>query len=126
MVFRVAMVISADSATAAMRASSNDACSGRDRPPGFGPLSKTHPHSELTLVGLLYHLALVEESWVEHRFAGFAGREPWSGADSDAEPDCEFSHAADREPDRLIDRYRLACQRSRQVLEDVALEDLSA
>ncbi len=34
-----------------------------------------HPPSALTLAGLLYHLALVEESWLEVRFSGLPERE---------------------------------------------------
>ena len=33
-------------------------------------LVEEHPPSELTLAGLLYHLSLVEEDWMEVRFAG--------------------------------------------------------
>ena len=30
-------------------------------------MNRSHPPSSLTLAGLLYHLALVEESWLEVR-----------------------------------------------------------
>ena len=33
-------------------------------------LAFRHAPSELTLAGLLYHLALVEEDWTEVRFSG--------------------------------------------------------
>ena len=33
-------------------------------------LAQTHASSELTLAGLLFHLSLVEENWMEVRFAG--------------------------------------------------------
>ena len=33
-------------------------------------LAQQHPPSQLTLAGLLYHLSLVEEDWMEVRFAG--------------------------------------------------------
>ncbi len=35
-------------------------------------LARPHPPSSLTLTGLLYHLALVEETWMVYRFAGQA------------------------------------------------------
>ena len=35
-----------------------------------------NPPSALTLAGLLYHLSLVEESWLEVRFSGLPEREP--------------------------------------------------
>jgi len=75
-----------------------------------------HPPSALTLAGLLYHLALVEETWMEVRFAGLPEREPWSSVDWDADPDWEFQAALTLEPDDLTARYREACERSRRVV----------
>jgi uncharacterized damage-inducible protein DinB len=75
-----------------------------------------HPPSELTLAGLLYHLALVEESWLEERFGGLPAREPWVGVDWDADPNWEFRTAEDLEPDQLRARYREAGERSRHVV----------
>lgn len=89
-------------------------------------LGRTHPPSELTLAGLLYHLTLVEESWVEVRFAGLPEREPWVGIDWEADPNWEFRTALELEPGQLRERYRQACERSREVLRDVALDHLSA
>jgi uncharacterized damage-inducible protein DinB len=74
------------------------------------------PPSSLTLGGLLYHLALVEESWFEVRFAGLPIREPWAGVDWEADPDWEFRTAADLDPEQLRRRYRDACERSREVV----------
>ncbi len=50
-------------------------------------LGRAHPQSSLTLAGLLYHLALVEESWALERFSGQPVPEPWAGVDRDATPD---------------------------------------
>jgi uncharacterized damage-inducible protein DinB len=72
--------------------------------------------STLTLAGLLYHLALVEEVWLEVRFAGMPERLPWAGVDWDADPDWEFRTAADLAPQQLRRRYREACHRSRGVV----------
>ena len=33
-------------------------------------MARRHPPSELSLAGLLYHLALVEEAWMEKRLLG--------------------------------------------------------
>ena len=79
-------------------------------------LVMNHSPSELTLAGLLYHLALVEEDWMEVRFAGLPGREPWPGVDWDADPDWEWRTARSLEPEQLRARYRDACERSRQVV----------
>ncbi len=77
-------------------------------------LARRHAPSALTLAGLLYHLALVEESWLEKRFAGLPVREPWAGVDFDADPEWEFRTSAELEPEQLRQRYREACERSRQ------------
>jgi dienelactone hydrolase len=77
-------------------------------------LARVHEPSSLTLAGLLLHLALVEENWLEVRFLGLPIREPWAGVDFGADPDWEFRTAAEMEPEQLRQRYREACERSRQ------------
>ena len=61
----------------------------------------THKHApfELTLAGLLYHLALVEEDWMEVRFAGLPEREPRGSVDWDIDPDWGVPHRT-RPPNR--------------------------
>jgi uncharacterized damage-inducible protein DinB len=79
-----------------------------------------HAPSSLTLGGMLYHLSLVEEDWMEVRFLGLPDREPWAGVDWDTDPDWEFHAAARLEPDELRQRYRDACDRSRQAMTKAA------
>ena len=74
------------------------------------------PTSSLTLGGLLYHLALVEDSWFRVRFVGEEHVPPWDTVDWDADPDWEFSAAASLDPDELREGYRAACERSRAVV----------
>ena len=82
--------------------------------------------SSLTLAGILYHLALVEESWFEVDFLGHADREDWQGIDWGADPDYEFRTALEKEPDWLRRRYRDACDRARQVTAAAdSLDDVS-
>lgn len=89
-------------------------------------LAQQHPPSELTLGGLLYHLSLVEEDWLEVRFAGRPDREPWAGVDWNADPNWEFRTASDLEPDTLQRRYREACERGRHIVSEAAdLDQLS-
>ncbi len=89
-------------------------------------LAQKHAPSELTLAGLLYHLALVEEDWMEVRFAGLSDREPWASIDWDADPNWEFRTAAHLEPAQLQGRYREACNRSRDVVsKSTGLDQLS-
>ena len=77
-------------------------------------LGQRIPTSELTLAGLLYHLAYVEEDWSEVDFLGLPKREEWQ-VDWTADPDYEFHVALGKDPDELRRRYRDACDRSRQV-----------
>jgi uncharacterized damage-inducible protein DinB len=79
-------------------------------------LIRKHAPSDLTLAGLLYHLALVEETWMEVRFSGLPDRDPWAGVDWDADPNWEFRTAMELEPEQLRNRYEQACERSRQVV----------
>ena len=79
-------------------------------------LARQHAPSELTLAGLLFHLSLVEENWIEVRFAGLPDREPWAGIDWEADPNWEFRTATHLEPVQLQSRYREACDRSRDVV----------
>lgn len=79
-------------------------------------LNCAHLPSALTLGGLLFHLALVEETWFETRFAGLPERDPWNGVDWDTDPEWEFRTAVDFTPDQLRSRYRAACERSRAVV----------
>jgi hypothetical protein len=89
-------------------------------------LTRKHSPSELTLAGLLYHLALTEEVWMEVRFAGLPDREPWASVDRDDDPNWEFRTAALLEPEQLRSRYREACNRSREVvLTSTGLDQLS-
>jgi uncharacterized damage-inducible protein DinB len=76
-------------------------------------LAQRIPTSALTLAGLLYHLALVEEAWLEVRFLGLDMRDDFKDVDWDADPDWEFRTAATMEPEELKSRYRAACARSR-------------
>ena len=86
----------------------------------------TIPTSKLTLAGILYHLALVEEAWFEVDFLGQPYREDWHGIDWKADPDYEFRTALEKEPGWLRRRYRDACGHARRVVAAAgSLDDLS-
>lgn len=88
-------------------------------------LNQRLPTSELTLAGLLKHLALVEDDWFQVRFCGRAGLEPWASAPWEEDRDWEFHTASDDDPATLRALYREACDRSRQAAEGVELDALS-
>ena len=90
-------------------------------------LAQPLPPSSLTLAGLVNHLALVEDSWFRDRFAGLPEDPLWAGHDWEADPDYEFRTAVELDPEQLLQRYRDACARSREVVARAgSLDQLSA
>lgn len=71
------------------------------------------PPSTLTIGGLLQHLALVEDDWFDHIFAGRTEREPWASAPWDHDRDWEMTTASNNSPEELLEIYTDACNRSR-------------
>jgi len=78
--------------------------------------------SSLTLGGLLKHLALVEEHCSSTRLSGAPPGTPWDAVDWDADPDWEFSSAADDTPEQLYALWDDGVERSRARL-NAALAD---
>ncbi|MEE9414849.1 MAG: DinB family protein [Acidimicrobiales bacterium] len=72
--------------------------------------------SSLTIGGLLKHMALVEDTWFEHRFAGRQEPEPWASAPWDSDQDWELNTACDDSLDHLLELFATACERSRVVV----------
>lgn len=89
-------------------------------------LNQPLPSSSLTLAGLLKHLALVEDNWIQVRFSGLPEREPWASAPWHEDPDWEFHTAAGDDPEELRALYRAACERTSRTTADADLDDLSA
>ncbi|CAN5209732.1 DinB family protein [soil metagenome] len=76
--------------------------------------------SSLTLGRLLKHLALVEEHHFSTKLSGEPVGAPWDAADWDADPDWEFTSAANDTPGALYGLWDGAVDRSRAKL-DAAL-----
>ncbi len=89
-------------------------------------LNRTLPPSEMTLGGMLKHLALVEHSWFWERFAGRDEEEPWASVDWKADWDWDWHSAVDDQPDDLRALLGENVARSREVLVDADLDALSA
>jgi uncharacterized damage-inducible protein DinB len=79
-------------------------------------LARSHAPSTLTLGGLLHHLSLAEEDWMEIHFAGQPDREPFADADWVGDPDWQFRAPAELDAEQLRQCYRDACGRSRAVV----------
>lgn len=88
-------------------------------------LRRRLPTTTLTLAGLLKHLALVEDDWIQVRFLGHPELEPWASAPWGEDRDWEFHSAEHDEPDDLRELYRGACNRSREASASADLDDLS-
>ena len=85
-------------------------------------MRKRLPPSEVTLGGLLKHLALVEDHTFFGKFLGEWPRPPWNEADWESDPDWEWHSAAQDTPEELFSLWRAAVERSRRVVAN-ALED---
>jgi uncharacterized damage-inducible protein DinB len=88
-------------------------------------MNRRLPTSALTLSGLLKHLALVEDDWIQVRFLGLPELEPWASAPWDEDRDWEFHTAEHDSPDELLALYRAACDRSRRGVAEADLGTLS-
>jgi hypothetical protein len=87
-------------------------------------LATSVPPSELTLGGLVKHMALVEVSWFVQNWGGRPAGEPWDSVDWDADRDWDFHSAADDEPEQLLALYQASIDASRLAIADSF--DLSA
>lgn len=82
--------------------------------------------STMTLGGMTYHLALVEEHWFTDVFLGKELGEPWASADWDADPDWEWNVAPTMDIETVLDAYRGAIERSNAIVAEAeSLDRLS-
>lgn len=72
----------------------------------FGP-------SDLTIGGLIFHMAMVEDSWFYERFQGNATPEPWASVNWEDDWDWEFHNANQLTPDGLFAQFNTSLERSR-------------
>ncbi|GAA1510196.1 DinB family protein [Sphaerisporangium rubeum] len=80
---------------------------------GSAGLSVRVGASTLTLGGLLKHLARVEDQCFGTKLSGTPLGAPWDTADWDADPDWDFTSAADDPPERLYALWDDAVARAR-------------
>jgi hypothetical protein len=79
--------------------------------------------SPTTPIGIVKHLALVEDFWFVQRFSGGDPIEPWASAPWDDDPDWDFSSAKSDSLADVVDLYRSACERSRATAASADLDD---
>jgi uncharacterized protein DUF664 len=78
------------------------------------------PAANLSLLGLVRHLAEVEQAWFEERFLGVPVISYWS---TDADPEAAFDGVDGADPDEAFALWREACETSRKILDGASLED---
>ena len=79
-------------------------------------LAQTLPPSDLTLGGMMKHLAVVESGWFEEGFAGGSLMPPFDTVDWDTDPDWEWHSARDQTPGELFALYDEAVRRADAVI----------
>ena len=68
--------------------------------------------SSMTLVGLLKHMAWVEDHWFSHWLHGHERAEPWRSVDWSLDRDWEWTSAVTDDPDDVRELWREAVARS--------------
>lgn len=83
--------------------------------------------SEITLGGLMLHMALVEDHWFDHRFSGNDEIEPWSTIPWDDDPDWEFHNAHRWAFHDVLTQFEESTDRSRATADSASsLDQLAA
>jgi len=81
-------------------------------------LAQSLAPSDMTLGGMMKHLALVDQSWFEDDFAGRGTMSPFDTVDWDADRDWEWHTARDDTPEQLFAWFDEAVRRSNAVLDE--------
>ncbi len=89
-------------------------CAGLSR----AQLAQSLPPSDMTLGGMMKHLAIVDQSWLEDDFAGRGLMPPFDTVDWEADRDWEWHTARDDTPDELAALFDEAVRRSDAVLDE--------
>jgi len=80
--------------------------------------------SNLTLGGLLLHIAGVEEGWFSQYFLDRPLGETWTDIDWEASPDWELENVDRFTPEEMFGYFRAACERSRAIEAEAESLDL--
>jgi uncharacterized damage-inducible protein DinB len=83
------------------------------------------PPSDMTLGGMLKHLALVEHSWLRRVFRGEEYAEPWASVDWDADVDWDWHSAAEDTPEQLRELLDATIADSDALIAAASLDDLA-
>ena len=81
-------------------------------------LARPLPPSEMTLGGMMKHLALVESNWFDSVFSGVDLMPPFDTVDWDADRDWEWHSARDDSPEELRTLFDEAVRRADAVVDE--------
>ena len=81
--------------------------------------------SEMTLGGMMKHLAYVENSWTGSVLLGHAEPEPWASVDWAADEDWDWHSAAQDTPEELRELYEAEVDAADKVIAGLDLDDLA-
>lgn len=82
--------------------------------------------TNLTPAGVVKHLAHMEDHWFVARVGGGELPEPWASAPFDTQPDWDFESATNDTVQEIVELYRAACSRSRDVTSQLPSLDATA
>jgi uncharacterized damage-inducible protein DinB len=86
-------------------------------------LATALPPSDMTLGGMMKHLAVVESGWLEKTFAGGDRMPPFDGVDWDADRDWEWHSARHDSPEELRALFDEAVRRADAVIDEALARD---
>jgi uncharacterized damage-inducible protein DinB len=94
-------------------------------------LAQAHAPSDMTLGGMMKHLAVVESGWFEETLAGGTLMPPFDAVDWDADRDWEWHTAGDDSPEELRALFDEAVRRADAAIDaalatEAGLDSLSA
>ena len=78
--------------------------------------------SQMTLGGMMKHLALVEDGWFSRSLHGLERSPPWDAVDWNADPDWEWRTASEDSPEELFALWEEAVSRSRSLTAEALAE----
>jgi uncharacterized damage-inducible protein DinB len=81
-------------------------------------LARPLPPTNMTLGGMMKHLAIVESQWFDHHFRDVGFAPPFEAIDWDADPDWEFNSARHDSPEELRALFDEAVRRADAVVDD--------
>jgi hypothetical protein len=85
-------------------------------------LSVTIAASNMTLGGMMKHLALDEDSWLSERLMGKESSPPWAHVDWGSDPDWEWHSAANDSPEMLRTLWEESVGRSQASVAEFLLD----